>query len=176
MAKRKATTPATTGAPADTGAPVVTTPAGDPLETVRAEAAEAAIVGYGRSLAYAQKMVDVFGIDFWRKASKSFAKYQAEKTKFTGILKAANHSNPSQEWKRILEKAEKICHPPVAGENGANSTNSLLVRQIDWLKAMYKSARREDKKHGLTDKENEIQLAVMKILRESCNIKPEDIK
>lgn len=144
------------------------------LEQCRKEAADIAMRDYGASLRYARKMVETWGLNFWRKQSEHFKQYQEERLAYIGILKAANHTNPSQEWNRVIEKADAICNPKVPGE--ANGTSSLHVRQIDWLKAMFKSGRREDKKHGLSDAEKEIHLAVMKILREVCKINPEDIK
>jgi hypothetical protein len=147
---------------------------GETLEQCRVNAADASLRQYGASDRYARKMIDTFGLNFWRKESTSFKLYQDERAAYMAILKNAGHTNPSQEWSRIIKKADAICNPPEPG--GANDTSSLLVRQIDWLKAMYKSGRREEKKAGFTDKEQEIHLSVMKILRETCKINPEDIK
>lgn len=146
----------------------------DVLAPFRTDAADATLRQYGASDKYARKMIEVFGLNFWRKQSDSFKEYQAERVAYLTILKNANHSNPGQEWQRIINKADLICNPPEPGS--ANDMSSLLVRQIDWLKSMYKSGRREEKKSGLTDKESEIHLSVAKILRETCGIKPEDIK
>lgn len=147
---------------------------GETRETLRAQAADLAMRGYGVTTRYAQVMINDFGANFWRKDSPSFKAGQEERAAYLSILKAQGHTNPSQEWGRILKKADAICNPPEPG--GANDTSSLLVRQIDWLKTMFKSGRREEKKSGFTDKEKEIHLAVMKILRETCKINPEDIK
>lgn len=143
-------------------------------ESLRKQAADLAMRGYGVTTRYAQRMIKDFGANFWRKDAPKFKDGQEERAAYLSLLKDQGHTNPTQEWGRIIKKADAICNPPEPG--GANDTSSLLVRQIDWLKTMYKSGRREEKKAGFTDKEKEIQLAVMKILREIVKINPEDIK
>ncbi len=143
-----------TTAAATTATNNVSSPVSMSLSTYRAASAEGDAKAYGATRTYAQKLIESFGQNFWRKDSPKFADWQAERKLYDEELKAKNHPNPSQAHKRLLQRADDICNPKESG--GANDRKSLTRRAVEESSALYSAFKREEAKAGLDDNEKRI--------------------
>lgn len=100
---------------------------------------------------YARELLSMFGVNFWRKASPNFKKWQEERAKYDAVLKSTNHPNPSQAHTRLIDAADAICNPKAPG--APRTKTALVERAHKEATALYKAFLREEEKVGLDDAE-----------------------
>lgn len=140
----------------------------------RTAAAQASVTEYGAVRKYAQQLVDVFGHNFWRKASPNFKVWQEERTRYDASLKERNHKNPTTALDRLMRYADDICNPQT--KTGPKAKSELADRQKKALVALFKSGRREENKVGLDDTENKAHLGICKILQDVFKVNLSTVK
>ncbi len=140
----------------------------------RTAAAQASVTEYGAVRKYAQQLVDVFGHNFWRKASPNFKVWQEERTRYDASLKERNHKNPTTALDRLMRYADEICNPPA--KTGPKAKSELADRQKKDLITLFKSGRREENKVGLDDTESKAHLGICKILQDVFKVDLSTVK
>lgn len=133
------------------------------LKADREESAQKDADSYGAQIKYANKLIEVFGQNFWRKASPSFKVWQEERARYDSTLKEKGHKNPSQALERLIVRADAICNPK---EAKPNTKSTLAERQEKALIEIFKSGRNEEKKVGLDSTEEKAHLLICKILQD----------
>lgn len=140
---------------------IVVSPAADvAIETLRNNVAEANVRAYGAERDYAIALFSVLPAEWYlvehRDTSEQAKLVHAEKGKLFGVLKKANHTNPSTVWARVRKYAqEHIEGVPEKKEGesesaGAQPNRSLTLRFVEELTLLYKAGKRAD---SMSDKE-----------------------
>ena len=139
---------------------IVITPAGQTLQTLRLDVAEAGVRQYGAERRYAEALCDNLPAEWFmvehNDKSADAKPVHAEKAALYEVLKAANHTNPSTVWARVRKYAqEHVYGKPEKTEGdsesvGARHARSPDLRLIEDLSALWKFLGRQQ---SLSDKQ-----------------------
>ena len=131
------------------------TPKGDDtLVTLRLAAAKGDATAYGARRAYAVRLIDALGIDFWKKKSLGFSAFVIEREAYDVALKSEGHPNPSQAHARLRQAAEAYQNGETT--RGPRAKVELTKRAEAEVGALFRAFEREEDKVGLNDREEVI--------------------
>ena len=135
---------------------------------LRDQAAHTGALAAISALDYARKLLEVFGREFWRKASPSFKAWQEERGLYDMALKARNHPNPSVAHARLIKAAEEVSNPDKG--KGTRVLKALSVRAKEDAIALYRAFTKEETKVGLDDSEKRIFSGLIKFMTETLRL------
>jgi hypothetical protein len=131
-----------------------------PLAALRQGVADGLTRAYGAEREYAKGLNGSMAAGWYNVEAadvSDLAKLvHAEKKALFEVLKAAKHSNPSTVWARVRKTGAELVKAELAAESGdapdgegeesggAKHTRSVLLRNMDELKALYKFNKRQD--------------------------------
>lgn len=133
-----------------------------PLAALRQGVADGLTRAYGAEREYAKGLNSTMDSGWYNVEAadvSDLAKVvHAEKKALFEVLKAAKHSNPSTVWARVRKTGAELVKAELAAESGdapdggegeeesggAKHTRSVLLRNMDELKALYKFNKRQD--------------------------------